>query len=804
MWSDLRYALRLLAKSPGFTAVAVLTIALGIGPNTAVFSMVNAVLLRPLPYPDSGRLVMLWETWKVRGFDQLPVDGPAFLEWKQSSRSFDDMSPAFTIPEYGFNLTAGGDPERVQGAQAGANFFDVMGVKPEIGRGFLPEEDQAGGRRVALLSHAFWQRRFGADRGVLGRSIGLDGESYTVVGVLPGGVEGLVKVDLWVPIARNLAADSRGNHNFGIMARLKRGVSAAQAQKEMDVIAKRLEREHPDSNAGIGVRVIPLLELAAGPLRPALMVLLGAVGLLLLIACANVAGLLLARGSARQREIAIRSAIGAGRARVARQVLTESVLLSAMGGVLGLALADWCVAAARRLVPDLLPRLQAMNIDLRVLAFTLGVSVLTGAFFGLAPSLRAARTDLIATLRESGGRGSIAGGGMRLRSALLTAEIAISLVLLAGAGLLERSFLRVTAIRPGFTAGQVLTMHLALPDQKYGDPQQRVAFYRRVREKVEAAPGVRSMGLINVLPMRAHFLDLRVSVSPFKVEGEADPPKGLEPTADFRSITPGFLRTMGIAMRSGRAFDEHDTSDSKPVALINETLARRYFAGRSPVARRLRTQSVTREIVGVVSDVRLNGLEQNLEPAIYVPLEQNPWLLLSLVVRSAGEPEAVAAGVRRAILEVDSEQPVADVRSMQQVVDDSLIVRRLSTWMMGAFALLALALAGVGIYGLVSYSVAQRTHEIGLRVALGASAGDVLRMVTGRSLAIAGVGIAIGLPAALAASRLLGGLLFGVGAMDPLVFVLVPLVLAAIAALAGYLPARRALRIQPTTALRYE
>ncbi|HEV2446529.1 MAG TPA: ABC transporter permease [Candidatus Sulfopaludibacter sp.] len=803
MWHDLRYALRLLAKSPGFTAVAVLTVALGIGPNTAVFSMVNAVLLRPLPFPNSDRLAMLWETWPARGFDQLPVDGPAFLEWKRSSHSFDDMAPAFTIPEYGFNLTAGGEPERAQAAQAAANFFDVMGVKPVIGRVFLPEEDQPGGRHVALLSYAFWQRRFGSDPHIIGRAIGLDGISHTVVGVLPDGIDGLVKVDLWVPVARDLAADSRGNHNFGIMARLKRGVAPAQAQKEMDLIARRLEQEHPDSSSGIGAAVLPLNELLAGRLRPALLVLLGAVGLLLLIACANVASLLLARGSAHHKEIAIRTAIGAGRARIVRQVLSESVLLAAVGGVLGLALAFWCVGAARRFVPDLLARLQQMDIDFRVLGFTFAATVLTGVLFGIAPALRAARTDLHATLKESGGRGSTSSGGLRLRSTLLTAEIAFSLVLLAAAGLLARSFQRVTAIDPGFNPDKVLTMHLALADSKYGERQKRTSLSRSILERVGSLPGVRSAAIINVLPLRAHILNLRVSTQGFHVVGQPDPPRGMEPTADYRAITPGLLRTLGIALRAGRAFDAHDTRETKQVALINESLARRHFPGQNPVGRGI-VSGNPMEIVGVVADVRLNGLEQIVEPAIYVPYEQHPGQLFSLVVHTAGPPESLTGSVRRAIFSLDSEQAVADVRSLKDVMYDSLTVRRLSTWMMSIFALLALALAAVGIYGLVSYSVTQRTQEIGLRVALGAGAADVFRMVTRRSVAIALFGVALGLPAAFFASRLLAGLLYGVGAADPAVFLLVPLILLGIAALASYLPARRALRIEPTTALRYE
>ena len=576
-----------------------------------------------------------------------------------------------------------------------------------------------------------------------------------------------------------------------------------QAQKEMDLIARRLEQEHPESNSGLGATVLPLNELLAGRLRPALLVLLGAVGLLLLIACANVASLLLARGSARQKEIAIRTAIGAGRARVVRQVLTESVLLAAVGGVLGLALAFWCVGAARQFVPDLLARLQQMDIDFRVLGFTFAATVLTGVLFGIAPALRAARTDLNATLKESAGRSSTSGGGMRLRSALLTAEIALSLVLLAAAGLLARSFQRVTAIDPGFNPDKVLTMHLALADSKYGDRQKRISFCRSIVERVESLPGVRSAAIINVLPLRAHILNLRVSTNGFHVVGQPDPPRGMEPTADYRAITPGLLRTLGIPLRAGRAFDAHDTREAKPVALVNEALARRHFPGQNPIGRAI-ISGDTMEIVGVVADVRLNGLEQVIEPAIYVPYEQHPWQLFSLVVHTAGAPESLTGSVRRAIFSLDSEQAVADVRSLKDVMYDSLTVRRLSTWMMSIFALLALALAAVGIYGLVSYSVTQRTQEIGLRVALGAGAADVFRMVTRRSVAIALVGVAIGLPAAFFAMRLLAGLLYGVGARSPAPLGVAAGVVILAAVLACVLPTRRATRVNPNAVLRAE
>jgi putative ABC transport system permease protein len=807
MFQDVRFALRLLAKSPGFTAVAVLTIALAVGPNTAIFSMINAVLLRPMPYRDADRIVMLWENWKTRGFEQLPVSGPDFLDWKRESRSFEDMSPAFTIPEYGFNVTAEGEPERAQGGKAAAGFFGLLGVKPMLGREFLPEEDRPGGRPAVLLSRAFWQRRFGGRADILGRTIGLDGISYNVVGVLPLEVDSLTKVDLWIPIGADLAAQERGNHNYGILARLKPGVTVQQAQADMDGIAKALAERHPNTNTGIGAVVLALNTVAAGPgpVRQALMVLFAAVALLLLIACANVAGLLLARGAARQKEIAVRTAVGAGFTRVMRQLVTESVLLAVMGGGLGLLLATWCIGAIRGFVPDLLPRLQQMNVDMRVLAFTLGLSVLTGILFGLAPALRASRINLNETLKEGGGRASVGSGSQRLRSVLLAGEVALSIVLAASAALMVRSFLRVLAVNPGFHADQALTMNLTLNVSKYSEARKRADFTDAIIRQVQAIPGVRSAAAVNVLPMRGRILDLRISSITFQLEGQPPSRRGFEPTADFRDITPGFTQALGIPLRRGRVFDRHDTADSKRVALINETLARRYFPQQDPLGKRFLVDgSAPREIVGVIADVRMSGLERNLEPAIYVPFEQNTPSNFSLIVRTASAAESFGPAVRRAILAIDPEQPVADLRTMNQVVNDSVVVRRLSTWMLGVFAGLALLLASVGIYGLVSYSVTQHTREIGLRMALGASPADVLRDVVRGAVVVSLIGAAIGLPASFALARLIRGLLYGIEATDPWAFAGAALVLALVAALAAYIPARRALRIDPTVALRYE
>lgn len=807
MLQDIRYAFRTLLKNPGFTAVAVIAIALGVGPNSAIFSIINAVLLRPLPYQDPDRVVMLWENSKARGFDQLPVSGPTFMDWKRECRSFEDMAPAFTIPEYGFNVTAGGEPERAQGGQAAANMFSVLGIKPVLGRYFLPEEDRPGGDSVVLIGHSFWQRRFGAARDVVGKSIGLDGRSATIVGVLPPEVEALGHVDVWLPIAQDLALLRRDHHNYGIVARLKPGATVRQAQAELDTIAKRLERDYPESNAGIGAMVIPMSEVIAGRIRPALMVMLAAVGFLLLIACANVASLLLARAASRQREIAVRAAVGASRWRVVRQLLTESVMLAAAGGALGVLLAAWSVRALRSQLPDIIPRLKDIGVDGSVLLFTLAISVLTGVLFGLAPALRASRTDLNETLKEGGGRGTVGDASQRARSALLVAEVALAVVLLAGAGLMVRSFLHVISVDPGFRASNVLTMQLTLPDLKYPKGREQLDFARRALERIDAVPGVRSAAIVSYLPMRGGLISLRISVMPFQVEGAPPAIAGQEPTADYRVITPGFLETMGIPLRAGRNFDEHDTREKPGVLLINETMARQYYPNVNPVGRRLRLppfEKDVREIVGVIADLKLQGLEGKVEPAIFVPLAQQPSRRFSIVVSALSNAAGLSGAVRKEILAIDSEQAVADVRTMEEVMSDSLLVRRLSVWMLGIFGALALALATVGIYGLTSYGVSRRRHEIGLRMALGAQAGSVLRLVVARGLVIVLIGVALGVPAALAMARLMRGLLFGVTTTDAVVFFAVPVALAAAAALASYIPARRAMRIDPIIALRYE
>jgi putative ABC transport system permease protein len=804
-WQDLRYGFRNLSRNPGFCAVAILALALGIGPNTAIFTMVNAVLLRPLPLAEPDRVVMIWGTLLKSGFDQLPVSGADYMDWKREAQSFDQMAAAFAIPEYGLNVSgSGGEPERVSAATCSKEFLPTLGIKPIAGRNFLPEEDRPGGAPVVLISNAFWQRRFHSDPAAVGRPLTVDGVPRTVVGVAPHELGDVVAADLWLPTAIDPKTPERRNHNYGIIAHLKPGVTVAQARAEMKVIAERLERAYPASNTGWGTTVFPLAEMFAGKVRPVLIVLLAAVGLLLLIACANLANLLLARAAAREREIAIRSAIGAGRGRIVVQLLTENLVLAAAGGGLGLVLAVWSVSTLRAVVPDMFPLLQHMKVDGPVLAFTVGLSLATGLLFGLVPAWKASRVDLNTTLKEAAGRSESAGGSQRIRGVLLAFEVALAVLLSVSAGLLLRSFERVVTVDPGVRVKGVLTMALSLPDAKYDTGLKRANFYKELTRRVEAVPGVRGAGAVFFLPLRVSILSFRVGVNSFRIEGQPQAPPGQEPTADFRMATPGYFNAVAIGLRLGRLFDDHDDLNAKRVAVINEAMARKHFPDGRPLGQRIRISGPTWEIVGVVADAKLYGLDSPTEPAVYVPHQQLPAGSMGMVVRTDGDAGAIAAAVRREILRMDPEQPISNVRTMEQVLSDSLMLRRVAMTMLALFAVLALTLATVGVYGLTAYSVSRRTHEIGLRVALGASQGQVLRLVVARGLLIAGAGAAVGLAAAFELTKALSGMLYGVSATDPLVFAGAPSVLIAVAVLASYLPARKAMRIDPLVALRWE
>ena len=804
LWQDLRYGFRTLLRNPGFCAVAILALALGIGPNTAIFTMVNAVLLKPLPVPHPDRVVMIWGTMLKSGFDQLPVSAADYLDWKKQATSFDQMAAAFAIPEYGLNVSGAGEPERVPAATASQEFLPALGIKPIAGRNFLPEEDRPGAPPVALISNALWQRRFHSDPSAVGRSLTVDGVPRTIVGVVPHELGEMVAADLWLPTAIDPHTSERGNHNYGVVALLKPGVTAAQARAEMTVIAERLERAYPATNTGWGITLFPLAEMYAGRIRPVLLILLGAVGLLLLIACANLANLLLARAATREKEIAVRAALGAGRLRIVRQLLTESLVLAMAGGVLGLLLAVWCVRALRGVVPDMFPLLQHMSVDLPVLAFTLGLSALTGLLFGLVPAWKSSRTDLNTTLKEAAGRSESAGGSHRIRGFLLASEVALAVLLSVSAGLLLRSFVRVMAVNPGVRVSHILTMALSLSDAKYDSPVKRANFYKDLTGRLEALPGVRSAGAVLFLPLRVSLLSFRIGVNGFRIEGRPPVAQGQEPMADYRMATPGYFDTMGIALRQGRVFDQHDDLDAKRVALVNEAMVRKHFPQENPLGRHIVTGGQTMEIVGVVADAKLYGLDAPIEPAIYVPHMQHPSQSMGLAIRTDGDPAAVAWAVRREILKLDPEQPISRVRTMEKVLADSLMLRRVSMLMLTIFASLALTLATVGIYGLTAYSVSRRTHEIGLRVALGASQAQILRLVVVRGLVTSLIGAAIGLAAAFQLTRALSSLLYGVTATDPLVFAGVPLLLIAVSALASYVPARKAMHLDPLLALRYE
>ncbi|MDR3698977.1 MAG: ABC transporter permease [Candidatus Sulfopaludibacter sp.] len=803
-WQDLRYGLRTLLRNPGFCAVAILALALGIGPNTAIFTMVNAVLLKPLPVPEPDRVVMIWGTMLQSGFDQLPVSGADYLDWKKQATSFEQMAAAFAIPEYGLNVSGAGEPERVPAATASKEFLPALGITPLAGRNFLPEEDRPGGRAAVLISNAFWQRRFHSDASAVGRTLTVDGIPRTIVGVVPHELSDMIAADLWLPTAVDPNNPERRNHNYGIVARLKPGVTAAQARAEMTVIAQRLERAYPATNAGWGITLFPMAEMFTGRIRPVLLILLGAVGLLLLIACANLANLLLARASAREKEIAVRAALGAGRGRIIRQLLTESLVLGVAGGLLGLLLAVWGVRAVRGVVPDMFPLLQHMGVDLPVLVFTLGLSILTGLLFGLVPAWKSSRTDLNTALKESGGRSESAGGSHRIRGVLLAFEVALAVLLSVSAGLLLRSFARVVAVNPGVRVSHVLTMAVSLPDVKYDTPVKRGNFYKDLTERLEALPGIRSAGAVLFLPLRVSMLSFRIGVNRFRIEGRPPVPESQQPMADYRMATPGYFNTMGIALRQGRLFDPRDDLDAKRVALINDAMVRKHFSGENPLGKRISTGGTLMEIVGVVSDAKLYGLDAPMEPAIYVPHMQHPGESMGLAVQTAGDPAAMATAVRREILKLDPEQPISSVRTMENVLSDSLMLRRVSMLLLSVFAALALTLAAVGIYGLTAYSVSRRTHEIGLRVALGASQAQVLQLVVVRGLVTSLIGAGIGLAAAFALTRALSGMLYGVTATDPLVFAGVPVVLVGVSVLASYVPARKATRIDPLVALRYE
>ena len=803
---DLRYGLRMLLKNPGFTIVAIIALALGIGANTAIFSVVNTVLLRPLPYKDPDRLVMVWEDNSKQGF---PRDTPAaayYIDWRNQNHVFEGMA---AMVELSFNLTGAGDPERIDGQRVSANLFSLLGVEPQLGRAFLPEEDRPGANHVVIISHGLWQRQFGADPAIIGKPINLNGESFTVVGVMPRGFQFPRRADqLWIPIAFDTKeARERGNHYLEVIARLKPGITLERTQAEMTTIAGRLEQQYPKTNTSIGAVVTPLHEHVVGDIKPALLILLGAVAFVLLIACANVANLLLARAAVRQKEIALRLAVGASRSRLMRQFLTESVLLSVFGGAVGLFLSFAGLDLLKRFIPPNISHAQAATIDVKVLIFTVLVSLVTGLIFGLAPATQAANFNLNDTLKESGRDPGAGSGGNRIRGLLVISEVAVSFVLLIGAGLLINSFMRLRNVDPGFRPEKLLTMKIVLPDVRYRDPATRSAFYTELIRRVETLPGVKSAAVATNLPLTESGNSIGISI-----EGRPDPGPNHVPIVITRIVSPGYFETMGIPWLKGRVFTEQDRAESTGVVVVSEMTARRLWPGEDPIGKRIGGWSTDREpqrkwvqIIGVVKDVRQFELAADPKLQMYLPYEQAHFFEpRALIVRTDVDPMSLAKTVRRTVWEIDKDQPVSDISSMEEVVSQSVARQRFSMLLLGVFAGLALLLAAVGIYGVMSYSVAQRTREIGIRIALGAQRSDVLKMTVGEGLRLVSTGVVIGLAAALILTRVMSSLLFGVSANDPTTFITISLILVSVAVLASFVPALRATRVDPMFALRYQ
>ncbi|MEY2485355.1 MAG: hypothetical protein QOH39_1003 [Verrucomicrobiota bacterium] len=804
LWQDLRYGLRMLQKNPGFTTVAIIALALGIGANSAIFSVVNTVLLRPLPYKNPEQLVMVWEDNSKQGF---PRDTPAaanYVDWRDQNHVFEGMA---AIIDISFNLSGAGDPERIDGRRVSASLFPLLGVEPQLGRTFRAEEDQPGANHVVVMSYGLWQRRFGGDPGIIGKPINLNGESFTVIGVMPTTFQFPKRTDqLWVPVAFDAKeAGDRGNRYLEVIARLKPGVSLPQAQAEMNTIATRLQQQYPETNTSVGAVVTPLHEHVVGDIKPALLVLLGAVAFVLLIACANVANLLLARAAVRQKEIALRLALGASRSRLTRQFLTESVLLSVFGGGVGLLLSVVGLTVLKRFIPPNISQAQAISIDGKVLMFTVLVSLATGMIFGLAPATQAANFNLNDTLKESG-RDSAAGSrGNRIRGLLVISEVAVSFILLIGAGLLINSFLHLRNVDPGFRAERALTMKIVLPEVRYADKEQRAVFYRELIRRVQTLPGVVSAAVATNLPLTESGNSVGISI-----EGRADPAPDRVPIVITRIISPRYFETMGIPLLKGRAFTEGDKAESPAVVIVSEGTARRFWPGEDALGKHIKigaTNSPNRwlAVVGLVKDVRQFELVVEPKPQMYLPFTQaNFFEPRALVVKTNLEPLSLAATVRKTVWEIDKDQPVSDIASMENIVSESVARQRFSMLLLGVFATLALVLAAVGIYGVMSCSVAQRTREIGIRMALGAQRSDVLKLTVGHGLRLVTIGVVIGLSVALVLTRVMSSLLFGVSATDPMTFISISVVLISVAVLASYVPALRATKVDPMFALRYQ
>jgi putative ABC transport system permease protein len=813
LWRDIRYGLRTLAGNPGFALVAIIVLALGIGANTAIFSVVNGVLLQPLPYSNPDRLVMLWGTNTERPNGVNPVSYPDLLDWQAQNKSFESLAALFTNPNFDVNLTGGAEPERVPVVRVTPGYFETLGATPVAGRTFLPDEDEVGRHRVAMLSYNLWQRRFDSDPALVGKPVYVNGFPYEVVGVLPKDFRPLgslalgEEVELWRPVAgRKDARYTRDNRFLRVVGRLKPGVTLKQAQTEMSTIAGRLAEEYPDTNQNHEVKLVSLHNQVVSDTRPALLILLGAVGLVLLIACANVANLLLARSAGRQKEMAIRAALGAGQGRLIRQLITESVLLSGVSGALGILLAYAGIQLVTVFSPGNIPRLEEITIDGWVLTFAFTVSLLTGVLFGLVPALQGSRPDLQEALKQ-GGRQSAGGTGYRLRNALVVTEVALALLLLVGAGLLMRSFGELLRVDPGFKPESVLTVQLELPmgrGMPYANQSERTAFYQQLLERLRVLPGVNSVGISTSVP-----LDSRGGRVALTLEGR--PETEDKPLfAAMHLVDGGYFPVLGIPLQSGRLFNMHDqqddfTRDTLRVVVINETMARQFWPGENPLGKKLRTGfGFPGEVVGVVADVKVQTLEEDTPPSIYWYAPQVPFNFFTVALRSDVQPMSLVPSVRQTVDDMDAELPLYNIRTMEHLISRSVAERRFILSLLSIFAGVALVLAAVGLYGVISFSVSQRTHEMGVRLALGARPADILKLVVNQGLLMTGIGIGVGLAGAFFLTSFLEKLLFRVTATDPLTFAGISLLLVVVAALACYVPARRATKVDPMVALRYE
>ncbi|PYV49526.1 MAG: ABC transporter permease [Acidobacteria bacterium] len=812
MLQDLRYAMRQLRKAPGFAAVAVITLALGIGANTSIFSVVNGVLLRPLAFKDADRLVRIWHVPPQKSFPGMKTFAASaanYLDWQSQNHVFEEMA-IYTY--HGFTLTGGDKPEQVDATAVSAGFFPTLGVQPMLGRVLLPDEDQQGHANVVVLSHRFWQEHFGSNRDVVGHNITLDGANYLIAGVMPPSFRHPDYAKMWTPMAwTDQEKAVRGEHHYSVLARLKPGVDIKQAQSEMNTISSRLEQQYPADDKGWGAVVLPLHEDLVSDVRPALLVLLGAVGFILLIACVNVANLSLAKTFSRQKEIAIRTALGASSARVVRQILSESVVLALLGGALGLTYAHFGIRLIMVFLADKLPQSMQARIDLKVLTFTVVISLFTGILAGILPALHLSRSNVNQALKQGLGRTDSDSGGNRMRSTLVVVEVSLSLVLLIGAGLMIRSFQFLRQVNPGFESHGVLTLTAAVSRGKFAEPLQQISFFERVLDRVRTLPGVVSAGVIDDVPLNGTG-----SHQPIAVEGRPVVPMSEQPEVDVRLVSAGYMSALRIPVLRGRDFGAADVAGRPPTILISSSLARQFWPNQDPIGKHITLtffSGVVREIVGVVGDVKLDGLDQTRPPAaIYMPLGQlaavtgEPWnsFGMTLVVRSVSNPANIASAVTNVVHELDRDIPVRDVLTMDELVTSSLSQPRFNLLLLGAFAILAVTLAAIGIYSVLSYSVRRRVQEIGIRLALGARLSDVLRMIVFEGMKPTLLGVTLGTIGALALARVLSTLVYGVRPTDPITFLAVAALLAIVALFASIVPAYRAAKVNPMVALRYE